>query len=345
MGIAFKDLIAAREIAISELQNKVLAVDTFNMLYQFLTTIRSSDGSLLTDQHGNVTSHLVGMFSRVTSLMQKNIKPIFVFDGKPPKLKLEERQRRKEIKQQAQKDYEIAKSREDIASMKKYASRTAVLTKDMIDDAKQLIACLGLPIVQAPSEGEAQAAYIVKKGDAYATVSQDFDTLLYATPLLVRNLSIAGRRKVPNKPVYETVNPEIINLKENLANLKITQDQLIAMAILIGTDYNKGGIKGIGPKHALKFVNEYKELDELFKQAKWDEHYDFSWQEIFSLIKEMPVEDDYSTAFKKINQEKTMDFLCNKHNFEAQRVENTLNKTFEAMEQGAQIGLTQFFKK
>jgi flap endonuclease-1 len=182
MGLAIKEILVSKEIDVGDLKGKVLAIDSFNLLYQFLTTIRGPDGSLLTDRSGNVTSHLVGLFSRTTNFMQQGLKPVFVFDGVAPLLKQQERERRAQIKQEAKREYEIAKEREDIEAMKKYASRTTKLTSEMIEDAKQLISMMGLPIVQAASEGEAQAAYIAKQKDAYACVSQDFDSLLYATP-------------------------------------------------------------------------------------------------------------------------------------------------------------------
>ena len=174
MGLAIKDLVPAKEIEIKDLKGKILAVDTFNLLYQFLTTIRGADGALLTTNSGRVTSHLVGLFARTLNFMEKGIKLVFVFDGTPPKLKMQERQRRRELKHQAQKQLDQAKKDDDIIAMKKYAARTTRLTTEMIEESKQLIKALGLPIVQAPSEGEAQAAYMANKGDVFATVSQDF---------------------------------------------------------------------------------------------------------------------------------------------------------------------------
>ena len=195
MGLAINDLIPRTEITLDDLKHKTFAIDSFNLLYQFLTTIRGQDGTLLQDSEGNVTSHLVGLFSRITNLMQKDMKFIFVFDGKPPVLKLEERERRKELKREAEKEYEIAKEREDLDAMKKYASRTATLTSEIIAESKQLVSAFGFPYVEAPSEGEAQVAAIVTNNDAFAAVSQDYDTLLYNVPTLIRNLSVAGKRK------------------------------------------------------------------------------------------------------------------------------------------------------
>jgi flap endonuclease-1 len=325
MGIAFKDLIPGKEINIKELENKTLVVDTYNLLYQFLSSIRSRDGSLLMDSKGNVTSHLVGLFSRVTNLMNQNLKLAFVFDGTPPKLKEKERERRKSSKLEAQKAYEKAKSEENIDLMKKYASRTSRLTPEMVADAKELIEQLGLPIIQAPSEGEAQVAYIAKKENCYG-VSQDYDSLLYGTPNLIRNLSILGKRKKADKLSYVTVKPEILNFADILNTLTIDNDQLIVVAMLIGTDYNNGGIKGIGPKNALTLVKKHqKDFDLLFKEVKWDEFFDFPWTDVFNLFKNMSIEENYKLEWKSINTTKLKEFLLD-HDFSEERINGTLEK-------------------
>lgn len=341
MGLAIKDLLLINHMEIEELKGKKVAVDSFNMLYQFLTTIRSRDGALLKDSNGNVTSHLVGIFSRTTKLMEYGVKPIFVFDGKPPKIKEAERERRRDIKIEAQKKYEVAVEKEDLEGMKKYASMTTRLNKEMIDDAKHLIACLGLPIVEAPSEGEAQAAAIVKNGDAYAVVSQDFDSLMNGATNLVRNLSIVGKRKVASKLKYETVKPEFISLSENLNYLGIDQDHLIALGILVGTDYNIGGVKGIGPKNALKLVKQHKDIKDIFSSVEWKS--EISWEEIFSTIKDMPVESHYDTNFNHIDEEALMKFLVDKHDFSQERIGSSIKNLIKKKEEKSQKGLSSFF--
>jgi flap endonuclease-1 len=327
MGVSFKDLIISKEIRLEDLKSKIIILDTYNVLYQFLTTIRGRDGALLADSKGNITSHLVGLFSRTTNLMQKGIKLVFVFDGKPPELKQKEQEKRKTLKLEAEKKFLEAKKREDKEEMKKYASRTARLSKEMVEESKELLSLLGLPIVQAPSEGEAQASYMVKKNKGFAVGSQDFDSIIHGATKLVRNLSISGRRKKGKSIAYETISPELIDLPENLNNLGIDQNQLIALAMIIGTDYNPGGIKGIGPKNALKLVKQNKsDFDSLFKEVKWDDYFDFSWEEIYYLIKKMPITEDYSLEWKDIDYDNLHELLINKHDFSEQRVKNTLEK-------------------
>ncbi len=343
MGVKIFDIVPSKELELSSLAGKKLAVDSSLFLYQFLSTIRQRDGTLLMDSKGRVTSHLAGLFSRTVSLMEKKITPIFVFDGKPPELKIKERERRAELKKEAEEKYKIAVESEDIGSMKKYASRTSRLTSEMVSEAKLLVEALGLPVVQAPSEGEAQAAYITKKGDAYAVASQDADSLIFGASRLLRNIAITGRRKKAGKLGYETVKPEIIELQDVLNTLGIDNDQLIALAMIIGTDYNIGGIKGIGQKNGLKLVKNYgKDFEGLFKEAKWDDSFSTPWHEIFYTIKNIPTTDNYSTAQSSVDRQKVMSLLVDEHEFSPERVGSALAKLEKATSQKKQKGLAEW---
>ena len=344
MGLQFKDLVVKQEIVIKDLNGKILAIDAMNMLYQFLTTIRAADGSALTDSHGSVTSHLIGLFNRTTSLMEDGLKLVFVFDGKAPEIKKKTWEKRSAIKKEAQLKLEGAKETGNLAEMRKFASRTAILDKEMIQEAQKVIAALGLPIVQAPSEGEAQTAYMVKKGLAYASVSQDYDNLIFECPRMIRNLSIAGRRKKTGKLGYQVVNPEMILLKDVLKELGLNLDQLIILAILIGTDYNPGGIKGIGPKKALKLVKENQDFEQIFKEVNWQEFYlDLDWREIFNTIKNMPVTDDYNLKWQPVDEETLVKLLVKIHDFNEERVRSKLERLRKENRKLEQKGLNLFF--
>jgi flap endonuclease-1 len=326
MGSKINELFEGKKIGLDDLSGKTIVVDSYNQLYMFLSSIRGADGSYLQDSHGNITSHLSGLFSRFTNLMRHDIKFIFVFDGKPPELKTKERERRAQIKQEAELKFEEAKKEGNLEEMKKFASRTSKLSKEMLDDAKELITALGCPIVQAPSEGEAQAAHLVKKGEAYALLSQDADSLAFGSELLVKNLTISHRRKRPGSFDYVDVEPELISLHDTLNVIGIDQEQLIVLSILTGTDYNYGGIKGIGPKNALKLVKQYgKDFDALFKEVKWEEHFEVSWKEIYEFIKHCPTTDDYKLKFDYPNREKVIEILVEKHDFNRERVEKTID--------------------
>ena len=185
---------------------------------------------------------------------------------------------------------------------------------------------------------------MVKKDKAYAVVSQDIDSLLFGATFLIRNLSISGKRKKVNSLNYTSIKPEIISLGENLNILGIDIDQLIALAILVGTDYNKGGIKGIGPKNALKLVKQYKkDFDSMFKEAKWDYFFNFPWSDVFYLIKNMKVTDKYDLEWKDIDEKKIFELLVKKHDFSKERVEKGISKLLKNQKPKEQKGLNDFF--
>ena len=343
MGVQITELIGGREAGLDELRNKTFAVDTYNLLYQFLSSIRQGDGSLLTDSKGRVTSHLAGLLNRITKLMSYNMRFIFCFDGQVPELKRKELARRKSLKVEADRRYQEAADKEDLDDMKKYAARTSRLTPEMVEDAKHLILALGQCIVEAPSEGEAQASYICKKGDADFVLSQDADCLMFGAPAVIRNLTLSGRRKRPGSYAYEEISPIIIRLKDVLHELKLTNDQLIALSMLVGTDYNVGGIKGIGPKKALGLVEKHKDdFEALFSEAKWGESFDYPWKEVFDTIKGMKVKDDYRLDWKPLDRSKVIEVLVEKHEFAKERVESALDRLEQSTEK-KQKGLGEFF--
>ena len=344
MGVNITEIVSAKEISLDSLSGKVIAVDAHLFLYQFITTIRQRDGSPLTDSKGRVTSHLSGIFSRNANLMQKGIRLAYIFDGKPPELKLKERERRKSLKASAAIKYDEAKAQENIDEMRKYAARTARLTSEMVSESKRLIAAMGIPIVDAPSEGEAQASHMVKQEKAFAVASQDADSLLFGSTRLLRNLSLAGKRKKANKLAFEAINPEIVSLSDTLNNLGIDQDQLIALGILVGTDFNMGGIKGIGPHKALKLVKEHdRNFDKLFEAAGWKEYFDYPWQDVFRLFKNIPVTDDYSLSWEEVDRKEVYKILVEEHDFSPERVDITLDRISLGQSSQAQRGLRDFF--
>ncbi len=343
MGLKIKDILTKQEISFKDLKGKILAVDSMNILYQFLTTIRGPTGMTLTNSSGEVTSHLIGLFNRTTSLMQECMKLCFVFDGKAPDLKTQTKEARAAVKKEASVLLQEAQEAGDEAAMRKYSARTTTLTKEMILEAQELITLLGLPIIQAPSEGEAQTAYMSKKGDVYASVSQDYDNLVFGCSRLVRNLSIAGKRKKTSALAYETIQPQLFLLDENLTEMGIDRNQLIVLAILVGTDYNPKGVKGIGQKKALKLVKEFKgRFDELFDHVEWSNYYDISWKEIFDVIKHIPVTDKYTLEWKPVQYEKLVTFLVEKHEFSEDRVRAKLDKLVAQKEKLSQTGLGSF---
>ena len=344
MGTDLGDLVGKEEITLDYLQGRKVGVDSYNIIYQFLASIRGQDGTPLMDSHGNVTSHLTGLLYRTVNLLDKGIKPVFVFDGEAPLLKKLTLEKRKEIKIEAQKNLDKAKEEGDEELMKKYASRTSRLNDEMKEEAKKLVEAFGLPAITAPSEAEAQASLIVKNDDAYAIATNDADALLFEAPRIIRNVSIAGRKKKTNKLSYETVNPDMILLDENLKHLGINQDQLIVLAMLVGTDFNMGGIKGIGPKSAIKLVKKHENnFDAMFNEAKWADNFEFEWKEVFDLIKHMKVNKEYELKWGQIDEEKVRDLLVDKHDFSEERVKGQISELLKLKEKKGQKGLGEFF--
>ena len=347
MGTKLKELIEGKEIELEDLSGRTIVIDGMNQLYQFLTIIRQPDGTPFTDKDGNVTSHLMGLFYRLTNFIENNIKMVYVFDGKHPELKGAEIEIRKERKEEARIKYEKAKKEEDTEAMKKYATMTAQLTKDMVIQAKELLDAFGIPWIDALSEGESQAVHIVNKNQAYAVVSQDYDSLLFGAKRMIKNLSISGKRKRMGKAGYKIIKPELIDLKENLDRLKINNDQLILIAILVGTDFNPGGIKGIGQNKALALIKKHekeknfnKMCEKIFKDVKWGETYSsLSWKEIFDLFKNMPIKEKYDIEQKQMDAKKVEKLLLD-YGFSKERVESALKK----IQKKEQKGLGEFFK-
>jgi flap endonuclease-1 len=339
MGVNLKGLLPAREIELKDLNGKKIAIDAYNNLYQYLTIIRDKlTGEPLKDSKGRVTSHLSGLFYRTSNLIEFGIKPIFVFDGEPPKFKKRTLEKREKAKEEARKKWKEALEKGEEAIT--YAQAAAVLTDEMIEDSKKLLEYMGIPWIQAPSEGEAMCAYLCKKGVVFATGSQDYDSLLFGSPVLVRNLSITGKRKLPRKEAYIEIKPEIIELEKALSTLGINQKQLIIIGILCGTDYAEG-VKGIGPKTALKLVKENKTLKKVLSQVKWEDEVDP--EEIYNFFLNPPVTEDYKIEFKQPNREKIIDFMVNEHNFSLERVEKVVEKLQKAFSAGKQATLRGWF--
>ncbi|HLC22342.1 MAG TPA: flap structure-specific endonuclease, partial [Candidatus Nanoarchaeia archaeon] len=204
--------------------------------------------------------------------------------------------------------------------MGKYARQFSWVNSQMFDESKLLLQALGLPVIQAPSEAEAQCAYMAKKKVVWAAASQDYDSLLFGAPRLILNLTLSQKRKVAGgKQVY--ISPYLIELDSVLEKLHLTQDQLIVLGILIGTDYNPGGVPGIGPKKALKLVQSEKSFEKIFSSFSVD----FDWKEIFDTFKDIPV-NDVSLKFGALDEEKVKELLVEQHDFSMDRVESTLEK-------------------
>lgn len=322
MGVDLKDIVITEKIGIESLRNKVIGIDAFNAIYQFLSTIRQYDGSSLKDSHGNVTSHLSGLFYRTIKLMKFGIKPVYVFDGTPPELKFKTLERRSILKEIAKEKYIEAIEKGNFEDAKKFAKRTSKITEDMIEESKLLLESMGIPCVQAPSEGEMQCAYMNKKNDIFATATQDYDALLFGAPRVIRNLTFSGEKEL-----------ELIKLEDVLKNLGITHEQLVEIGILVGTDFNEG-IKGIGPKTAYKKVknNEIKNMQ-----------FDFDFESVKKIFLNLNFTDNYKINFKEVDEEKVIEILCKNHDFSIDRVKKGINELKLSYAEKKQKGLEEWF--
>ena len=325
MGVDLGPLIKSRrQVKLEELHGRVVAIDGYNALYQFLAVIRGEAGEPLTDSKGRVTSHLSGLYYRTLNLLEKGVKPVYVFDGKPPELKAQEIENRIRQREAARAKYEEALRRGDVEAARTYASLSARLKDYMVEDAKQLLDALGVPWVQAPSEGEAEAAYLAAKGYAWASVSQDYDSLLFGSPVLVRNLTISGRRKLPKKDVYVEVTPEVLELQQVLEELGLTREQLVDLAILIGTDFNPDGIRGIGPVKAYNYIKKYGRLENIAELR--EELRSIDYAAIRRIFLTPDVVDPGKLEWRQPDERRIVDFLCREHDFSEERVTNALRR-------------------
>jgi len=325
VGVKLGDLVEARKIAIDDLAGRAVAFDGNNILYQFLSIIRGRSGEPLRDQHGRVTSHLSGLIYRNSNLMEAGVKIVYVFDGRPHRFKRTVIKQRQETRKRAVKRYEKAVKEGDAEKARRYGQQAVLATTNIIEDAKTLLTHMGIPWVQAPGEGEAQTAYMAAKGDVWGAASQDFDSLLYGAPRHIRNLSITGRRKLPRKNVYIKIEPELLELDKIMRDLEISRDQLIDIGILVGTDYNPKGIKGVGPKTALKLVKEYGTLEGVIPHIK-DAEFPHPVEEIRELFKNPRTTDDYDLEWSKPDTAAIIGFLCGEHSFSQSRVMNAVEK-------------------
>ena len=312
MGVKLKDIVEPESISFKDLEGRTVSIDAFNTLFQFLSTIRQRDGRPLTDENGNITSHLSGILYRNSSMIEKDIKPIYIFDGQAPELKSETQAKRREIRDEAEKIYKDALAKGDTEKARKFAMRSSKLSPEIIESSKKLLTLMGIPYIDSKGEGEAQAAYLVQNGDAYAVASQDYDCLLFGAKRVVRNLAV-------NSNLGKL---EYYQLNKVLKELNVTREELVDMGILIGTDFCDG-LKGVGAKTALKLAHKgqlKEKIAELQKQSSHD------LDEVREIFLNHNVNTDYKIKWEKPNKDKIIEFLCYEHGFSEDRVSKASDK-------------------
>ena len=330
MGLDLKPLVTREKTTIEAFASKTVAIDAYNAMYQFLSSIRGADGAPLSDSRGRMTSHLAGLFYRNTKFLSHGIKPVYVFDGKPPSLKAAEIERRRSAKKDAAIKYERAVRDGDLAAAKKYAQQTTMMRDEMIEDAKKLLGMFGIPCIDAPSEGEALAARLTVTGQAYASASQDYDSILFGATRLIRNFSSSGRRKLPNRNTYIDVEIETIATQKVLDAHGITRAQLVDAGIMIGTDFNPDGFRRIGPKTAIKLIKEHGRLEEIPSIA--EELAEIDHGAIRKIFLDEPDTSDIRIEHGEPDDKAITGYLAGDRSFSRERIEASLMRLKKAQE-------------
>jgi len=322
MGVALSELVSRRPIDLADLAGKRIAIDALNTIFQFVAIIRDKfTGQPLRDHEGRVTSHLSGLLYRTLSYLEAGIEPVYVFDGPHPDFKARTVAKRRQVREAARLKWEEAVRVGE--PVMKYAQAAASLDDDILGSSVELLDLMGVPWVQAPSEGEAQCAWMCRQRMVYATASQDFDSLLFGSSRLVRNLSSSGKRKLPGRNEYVAVKPELIDLNEVLNSLGMNRKQLVIVGLLIGTDYHKG-IRGIGPKKALKLVQESRTLRKVMATVDFSDEVDI--RQVYDFFLDPPHTDEVALDRTQLDAKKLVEFLVGEHDFSADRMEKAVQR-------------------
>lgn len=331
MGVNLGELYDPEKISFADLNDRELAIDAMNTLYQFISIIRQRDGTPLKDSSGNVTSHLSGVFYRNINLLEKNIRPVYVFDGSAPELKSKETTRRRKKREEAEEEWKKLKEEGKISEAFSKATQSSKLTGDMIEESKKLLEAMGLPYIQAPSEGEAQAAKMVNSGKVYAVGSQDWDCMLFGAERMVRNLTSRKSRKTSGGG-RKKVSVERIELEKLLEELDVSREQLVWMGVLMGTDFNPDGVHGIGPKTAVKLVKRYGSFEEILQDGKLsDAEWENDPEKIIEFFHNPPtVEAEFE--FGNPDPDRVREILVESHDFSTDRVDSGLEKLEKGLE-------------
>ena len=342
MGCNLKDLAPAEQTNLKELAGKRVGIDAFLTAFQFLTTMRDrspqGDGMPLRDGNGNPVSHLMGFLHRTATLLAMGIKPVYIFDGQSPDLKADEMAARRARREEAEAVHKEALAAGDFALAQKMAARIMHYSPQMVEETQQLLDLMGVPWVTAAAEGEAQAAVMAAKGQLDVVATQDWDALLYGSPVLVRNLMDDGTKRYGR-----VVHAQSIDLQAMLAANELSREQLVDLAIMIGTDYHPG-ISGIGPKTGLKLIKQHGTLEavcEAKEKAIPDRLNEI--REIFLNHPAVEVEND-ALVQGQVDRAGLVKFLLEERQFSQRRMDQAFEKLKEGgyLREGGQTSLFSF---
>ncbi|MEM3851820.1 MAG: flap endonuclease-1 [Methanomassiliicoccales archaeon] len=318
-------ILEARTIELQNLAGKRVAIDAYNTIYQFLSAIRQPDGKPLSTSDGRPTSHLVGLLHRNSRLLGAGIFPVYVFDGVPHPLKMRTLEKRKAIKLQAEEKYRNALGEGNIEAARSYAMQTSRITDTIVSESLKLLDLMGIPCINAPGEGEAQASCLAATGNVWCVGSQDFDSLLFGAPRLVRNLTMSGRRKLPGRREWKEIEIRLYELAPNLTRLGISREQLVDVALLIGTDFNEG-INGIGPKKGLAAIRKAGRIEKtpFFSQLGTE-----TVESVRQIFLRPDCLDSFPLEWHQPRRDEILDYLCGNFEFSADSVNSALQEIGE----------------
>lgn len=337
MGVLLTPILKREQTSFKALYGRSFAVDASIELHQFLALIRKPDGSLFTDPKGRVTSHLIGLLTRTSRLVTDyNLRPLFVFDGRPNPLKRATIEARKRVQQKAQTEYVQAIAAKDYPRAWSKVVMTGRVTGEVLADAKRLLSLMGIPWLEALEDGEAQASFMAAKGDVWAVGSKDYDCLLFGAPILARYLTLTGKEYLPSKGTSRPLIPELVKLADNLDILGISREQLVDLALLVGTDFNEG-VMGIGPKKGVALIRKYGTAEKFPEEIRKELPDDLD--QVRSVFLHPRVLENYSLKRERPDPEGLVEFLCEERAFSRDRVEKVADRLIDSQaETDSQLG-------
>ncbi|KRZ59228.1 Flap endonuclease 1, partial [Trichinella nativa] len=328
---------AITERTMNSFFGRTIAIDASMSLYQFLIAIRQ-DGSQLSAESGETTSHLIGMFYRTIRMVENGIKPVYVFDGKPPVLKSDELDKRTERRTEAEEKYADAVQAGDSEAINKFSRRLTKVSKEHVDECKRLLELMGIPYIEAPCEAEAQCAALVKAKKVFAAATEDMDTLTFGSNIMLRYLTFSEAKKMPIKE---------FRFDDVLHGLNMTHEEFVDFCILLGCDYCPT-IKGVGPKKAYDLIKQYRNLETIIEKLdkkKYPIPENWQYKAVRKLFLEPEVIDcnTIELTWKDPDEQGLITFLVNEKNFGHNRVVNGCAKLLSARRSSTQGRIDSFF--
>jgi flap endonuclease-1 len=337
LGVLLTPILKREQTSFKALYGKSFAVDASIELHQFLALIRKPDGSLFTNPDGRVTSHLIGLLTRTSRIVTDyKLRPVFVFDGRPNPLKRATIEARRRVQQKAQTEYVQAIAAKDYSRAWSKVVMTGRVTWEVLADSRRLLSLMGIPCLEALEDGEAQASYMAAKGDVWAVGSKDYDCLLFGAPILARYLTLTGREYLPSKKTSRPLIPELVRLADNLNALGISREQLVDLALLVGTDFNEG-VMGIGPKKGLALIRKYGAAEKFPEEIRNGLLGDLD--AVRNIFLHPRVLENYSLKITRPDPDGMLEFLCEERGFARDRVQKVADRLVESQsESDSQLG-------